>query len=177
MKIIVWLWNPWVQYDKTRHNVWFLFLDFLKTSFGFEDFKDSKFKWLISEGNFSWEKIILLKPMTYMNLSWESVSAIVNFYKLDYKEDIIVIFDDISMEFAKIRFRSNWSAWWHNWIKSLIWSFWSETFKRIKIWVWLDSRYDVSDWVLSKFNTLELKEMDDSVFPEVESILKEKLIN
>lgn len=69
MKLIVGLGNPGREYENTRHNVGFLFVDFLRNKWGFEDWKDSKFKGIISEGTTNEEKIILLKPMTYMNLS------------------------------------------------------------------------------------------------------------
>lgn len=152
-----------------------MFLDYLRDKYSFEDFKDSKFKALISEWTHNWEKYIMLKPMTYMNLSGESVISVLNFYKLDYENDIIVIFDDISMDFGKIRFRDKWSAGWHNGIKSITKCLWSENFKRIKIWVWLDSRYDVSDWVLSKFNKDELESLQINIFPESLKLLEEKL--
>lgn len=177
MKIIAWLWNPWLEYKQTRHNIGFIFLDYLKDNYSFSEFTDSKFKWLISEWNISWEKVILIKPMTYMNLSWESISAIMNFYKLDHKSDLIVVIDDISMNFWKVRYRDKWSAWWHNGLKSIIWAFWSEEFSRIKIWVWLDSRYDVSDWVLSKFTGDEIQKINTEAFIEVNMLLKEKFIS
>ena len=120
MKIIVWLWNPWIEYSQTRHNVGFIFLDYLDNLWKFEKFRDSKFKWVVSEWIVNGEKIILLKPLTFMNLSWESLNAILNFYKLNIEEDVIIIFDDISMDFGKVRYRSSWSAGWHNGIKSII---------------------------------------------------------
>jgi len=100
MKLIVWLWNPWEKYKKTRHNIWFMFLDFLvsplnqkntspltpllKEEGDFGEFKtEKKFKAEISEWRFQWEKTILLKPQTYMNLSWESVKKVSDFYKID----------------------------------------------------------------------------------------------
>ena len=175
MKLIVWLWNPWLEYKKTRHNVGFLFLDYLKNLWKFEDFKDSKFKWLISEWIFKSEKTIFLKPTTYINLSGESIISICNFYKLDFKKDICVIFDDISMEFGKVRFRDKWSNWWHNGIKSIIKVFWSEEFKRIKIWVWFDEKYDPADWVLSDFKKDELEELKNEVFKTTLNLLEEKI--
>ncbi len=177
MKIIVWLWNPWLEYNSTRHNIGFLFLDYLKEIWNFEDFKDSKFKAIISEWNYKWEKCILVKPMTYMNLSWESLISVINFYKLDFKEDIIVIYDDISMDFGKMKFRVKWSAGWHNGIKSITSSLWSDEFKRIKIGVWLDSKYDVSDWVLSKFTKNELQELKEDIFSQALELLEEKIIS
>jgi PTH1 family peptidyl-tRNA hydrolase len=91
MKLIVWLWNPWKQYEKTRHNVWFIFLDKFRKENNFSNFKlESKFKWEISEARFENEKTILLKPQTFMNLSWESLRKIVDFYKIE--EKILLLF-------------------------------------------------------------------------------------
>ncbi len=174
MKLVVWLWNPWEKYQKTRHNLWFMFLDFLKEIEWFENFKfDWKFKWEISVWIIWWEKTILLKPQTFMNLSWKSIREVLNFYKIDIK-NLIVVYDDMSMEFWKIRFRNTWTAWWHNGIKSIINYFW-ENFKRIKVWVWQDERYNVSDWVLSKFKKDEKIELDDFIFDKVLIKLKQEI--
>jgi PTH1 family peptidyl-tRNA hydrolase len=173
MKLIIWLWNPWEKYEKTRHNVGFLFLDWLKSNLSItDDFKnESKFKWEILETIISWQKTILLKPQTFMNLSWESVIKVMNFYKID-KKDIIVIFDDISLDFWKVRFRESWSSGWQNWVKNIIANIW-EDFKRIKIGVWQDKRYELSDWVLSKFSSEELEKLNKEIFFEVyEKLLK-----
>lgn len=174
MKLIVGLWNPWTKYIKTRHNVWFLFLDYLIKTEKLPEFRfESKFKWEISSWNIKWEKVFLLKPQTFMNLSWDSLIQIINFYKIN-TEDLIVIYDDISMDFAKIRFRDKWSAGWHNWIKDIINNI-NDSFWRIKIWVWFDNKYEVSDWVLSKFNKEEWKTLEKEVFPHVRELLQEKL--
>lgn len=174
MKLIVWLWNPWSEYKFTKHNIWFLFLDFFASRNSFSDFKlESKFKWEIRVWDIAWEKTILLKPITYMNLSWESIREVMNFYKID-KKDFIVIFDDMSMDFWKLRFRDNWSAGWHNWVKSIIKNLW-EDFKRIKIWIWFNSNFEVSDWVLSKFSQAELKDFDEKIFFDIESLLEQKI--
>jgi PTH1 family peptidyl-tRNA hydrolase len=166
MKLIIWLWNPWAQYEKTRHNVGFLFLDFLvwEKTLSWEWKNEKKFSGEIFETIFNWEKTILLKPQTFMNLSWESVLKIMSFYKID-KKDIIIIFDDISLDFWKIRFRESWSAWWQNWVKSIISHIW-EDFKRIKIWIGQDRKFDLSDWVLSKFTPEELNELNENIFKE-----------
>jgi PTH1 family peptidyl-tRNA hydrolase len=174
MKIIIWLWNPWDKYKSTRHNIWFMFLDYFSEKDNFSEFKyESKFKANISSWFFLWKKIILVKPKTFMNLSWESVQKIIHFYKIK-KRDFIVIYDDISMDFWKIRFRKKWSAWWHNWIKDIIRFYWNE-FSRIKIWVWLDKKYEVSDWVLSKFKEEELIDLENKIFWETYKLLEKKL--
>ena len=174
MKLVVGLGNPWLEYKNTRHNVWFMFLDFLVRHYSFEDFKDSKFKWLVSEWTIWWEKIILLKPTTYMNLSWESVSSVLNFYKIT-PENFIVIFDDVSMDFGKLRYRNEWRDGWHNGIKSIIKCLWTEKFARIKIWIWNDPKYDLSDRVLSKFNNEELESIKNEIFINANNLLTEKL--
>ncbi len=163
MKLIIWLWNPWKQYELTRHNLGFLFVDFLLKEEQFENFKyESKFKWDLSIWKISWEKVILFKPTTFMNLSWEAIKLITSFYKID-TQDILIIYDDISMDFWKIRLRENGSAWGHNWIKSIINHFWND-FNRIKIWIWYDKKYEVSDWVLSKFTKDEVNELNNSIY-------------
>jgi PTH1 family peptidyl-tRNA hydrolase len=118
------------------------------------------------------EKVFFVKPTTFMNLSWESLIEIVNFYKID-KKDIIVISDDKDMEFGKVRFRETGSAGGHNWLKSIIKYIW-EDFKRIKIWVGSNSNYETADWVLSKFRNEELEKLEE-IFEEALKVLN-KLI-
>lgn len=175
MKLIIWLWNPWKEYEKTRHNVWFLFLDWFvdKENLSWEWKNEPKFKWFIFETQINFEKTILLKPQTYMNLSWESVLKLMSFYKIPV-ENILVIYDDISLEPWKVRFREIWSAWWQNWIKSIISHIW-ENFKRIKIGIGQDKNFDLSDWVLSKFRDEELENLKKEIFPKALEILKEKI--
>jgi len=174
MKLIVWLWNPGKQYEITRHNLGYLFLDFIIGESEFSDFKyESKFKWDLSIWKISWEKVFLFKPTTFMNLSWEAIKKIVDFYKIDI-DDIIIIYDDLSMDFSKIRFRNTWSAWWHNWIKNIITHFWND-FNRIKVGIWFNSRYDVSDFVLSKFKNEEINELNNNIFIKTYDLLKEKM--
>lgn len=175
MKLIIWLWNPWNEYKYTRHNVWFLFIDWLiqELNLNWEFKNESKFKWEIFETNILWEKTIFLKPQTYMNLSWESVLKLMSFYKIP-KENIIVIFDDISLEPWKIRFRESGSAGWQNWVKNIIANIW-EDFKRIKIWIWQDRRFDLADWVLSKFSDDELNSLNKEFFPQVKDLLFKNL--
>lgn len=163
MKLIVWLGNPGKEYATTRHNVGFLFMDFLRNKWGFEDWKDSKFKGVISEGILGWEKIILLKPTTYMNLSGESVVPLMNFYKIP-RENILVLSDDIDMDFGKIRLREKGSSGGQNGLKSIITLLGTDEFARLKIGIGRDNRYNVADWVLSKFNDEELKNLNKKIF-------------
>ena len=78
------------------------------------------------------------------------------------------------MEFWKIRFRESWSAWWHNWIKDII-RYFKEDFKRIKVWIWFNPKFEVSNWVLSKFSEEELIDFEREIFEKVEDLLKQKL--
>lgn len=176
MKLIIGLWNPWDKYKETRHNLGFIFLDkFCKDNSFWEWIYESKFTADISSWLLLWEKTLLVKPQTFMNLSGESVAKICSYYKLTH-EDIIVIYDDISMDFWKIRVRETWSAGWHNGVKSIIQHFKSD-WTRIKAWVWMDSRYDVSDWVLSKFTADELIDIDNEIYNNISNELKKKLNN
>lgn len=173
MRLIVWLWNYPDEYKLTRHNLGFLFVDYLQDKYSFDDFKlDKKFKWEISTWKIWIEKVILLKPYTYMNLSWESVRELASYYKLE-NDDIMVVYDDISMEFWKIRYRDKWSAGGQNWVKNIIKFFW-ESFPRIKVGVWYNEKYWVSDWVLSKFTKEEIEELK-AIFAKTEDVLKENL--
>ena len=164
MKLIIWLGNPGEKYALTRHNVGFMFLDFFVKQENFWDWKyESKFLADISEGNFKWEKIILIKPQTFMNLSGTSIQKICQFYKLE-ASNFLVIYDDKDMDFGKIRVRETGSAWGHNGIKDIIKYFW-DSWKRIKIRVWkTPEKYDTADWVLSKFSEEELIDLENEVF-------------
>lgn len=163
MKLVVGLGNPGREYENTRHNVGFLFVDFLRNIWNFEDWKNSKFKGIISEGTMNEEKIILLKPMTFMNLSGESVIALVNFYKIPL-ENILILSDDIDMDFGKIRLRKKGSSGGQNGIKSIAEHLGTDEFSRLKIGIGRDSRYNVADWVLSKFSGEELEKLEKEVF-------------
>lgn len=173
MKLIVGLWNPWDKYRDTRHNLGFIFLDKFQEENDFSDFKyESKFTADISSGILHGEKTLLVKPQTFMNLSGESIQKICNFYKLS-REDFVVIYDDMSMDFGKIRSRDKGSAGWHNGVKSIIKHFW-ENWKRIKVWVWFDDKYEVSDWVLSKFTADELIDIDTEIYNGIDTEIKKK---
>lgn len=108
-----------------------------------------------------------------MNLSGDAVSALVNFYKLNPKTDILVLSDDIDMEFAKVRFRSGGSHGGQNGLKDIITKLGTDEFARVKIGIGRHEKYSVSDWVLSRFTAEELKTLKEETFPKVkEHILK-----
>lgn len=166
MKLIIGLGNPGQKYTNTRHNIWFACIDEIhKTDSSFSGWK-SQFQWLVAEGRIGGEKILLVKPMTYMNLSWQSVASAMQYYKITH-EDICVIYDDVDMKFSKIRLRDTGSSGWHNGIKSLIGCIWTQDFPRIKIWVGKHEHMETADWVLSTFSTDEQDTIGNTIFPEV----------
>lgn len=171
MKIIVWLWNPWKKYENTRHNVGYLAIEWLRKELWTTEWEDSKFHSLQSKKEWT----ILLKPLTYMNLSGDAVASIVHFYKLDPKKDILIISDDLDMEFGKVRFREKWSHWGQNGIRDIITKLWSDEFARIKIGIGRHEQYEVIDWVLSKFQKDEIKTLEDAVFPKVQELIRKWL--
>jgi len=171
MKLIVGLWNPGEKYRDTRHNLGFIFLDKFRQENWFWEWKyESRFTADISTGVLDSEKILLVKPQTFMNLSGESLAKICSYYKLSV-EDFVVIYDDISMEFGKIRSRETGSAGGHNGVKSIIGHF-KNDWTRIKVWVWEAGKYEVSDWVLSKFTADELIEIDNEIYDKISEQLK-----
>lgn len=141
----------------------------------FENFKeDKKFKSLISNAPIVSNipsSVIAIKPETYMNLSGDAVVAIVWFYKLDPTRDILVISDDIDMEFWKVRFRKEWSHGGQNWLKDIIMKLGTNEFARIKIGIGRDERYSVSDWVLSQITTDEKIQLEKEIFPKVQEYI------
>ncbi|HBI03132.1 MAG TPA: aminoacyl-tRNA hydrolase [Paenibacillaceae bacterium] len=164
MKVIVGLGNPGREYGKTRHNVGFWVVDRLANQLGIE-WKDSKFKGLIGEGRVGQEKIILVKPLTYMNLSGECVSPLLHFYKIEPKEDLLVVFDDMDLPCGKIRLREKGSSGGHNGMKSIIAHLNTEQFKRIKIGIERPQPgRKVPDYVLSLFS----KEQEEDVLIAVD---------
>ena len=175
MKVIIGLWNPWKKYEYTRHNVGYMMVNLLRKSWNFDDWQESRFQAVIREWIYDGEKIVLIKPTTFMNLSWDAVMSIVNFYKLDPKADILVISDDIDMDFAKVRYRTKWSHGGQNGLRDIIMKLGSDEFSRIKIGIGRHEQYSVSDWVLSKFTKEEFKKLHEEVFLQVEVYIKKWL--
>lgn len=162
MKWIVGLGNPGSQYAKTRHNIGWMALDELASRHNI-DIKQSKCKALIGEGNIDGVKVALIKPMTYMNLSGESVRAFMDYYKVPL-EDMLVVYDDLDTEVGKIRLRYQGSAGGHNGIKSIIQHTGTQTFNRVRMGISRpEPGYAIVDYVLSKFAKKELPLLQDSI--------------
>lgn len=143
MFLIVGLGNPTKQYEKTRHNIGFDVMDALADKYNIS-ISENKHKALCGKGVIEGMKVVLAKPQTYMNLSGESVAELVNYYKLDPESELIVVFDDISLEPGNIRIRKKGSAGGHNGIKNIIAMTGTQNFMRIKVGVgekpkWLGS--------------------------------------
>ena len=149
--LVVGLGNPGTKYETTRHNAGFLFITYLEDKLGFKA-KKLKFHALIGDAKIGNSKVLFMKPQTMMNNSGTAVSECAKFYKIPV-ENIIVVFDDISLEPGKLRIRRKGSAGGHNGIKSIIAHLGSENFPRIKIGVGAKPHpdYDLADWVLGKF--------------------------
>ncbi|NRH20653.1 aminoacyl-tRNA hydrolase [Candidatus Gracilibacteria bacterium] len=166
MKLIIGLGNPGKQYQNTRHNMGYMVLDTF-----FENWKtDKKSKCLISDQTTIENTnggILGIKPETFMNLSGDTVSALVSFYKIDPKKDILVISDDIDMEFGKIRYRKEGSHGGQNGLRDIIAKLGTNEFARIKVGIGRDDRYSVSDWVLSNITPSEKNQLKKDIFPKV----------
>ena len=161
MYAIIGLGNPDKKYEKTRHNVGFDVIDELAEQMGIE-VKTKRYKALCGIGTIGSEKVVLVKPQTYMNLSGESVRAVMDFYKLDAKSDIIVVSDDISLPVGKIRIRTKGSAGGHNGLKSIISHAGTDGFTRIKVGVGANEG-DLVKHVLGKFSKQDRVFVDDAI--------------
>lgn len=161
MYIIAGLGNPTKEYDKTRHNVGFSVIDVLADRYRI-DVSERKHKALCGRGVIEGQKVVLMKPQTFMNLSGESIRAAVDFYKVE-PEDIIIIYDDVSLEPGQLRIRLKGSAGGHNGIKNIIAHLGTQEFPRIKVGVGeKPPRMDLAAYVLSRFSQGEQKLMDDA---------------
>ncbi|MBN6187390.1 aminoacyl-tRNA hydrolase [Aneurinibacillus sp. BA2021] len=170
MKVIVGLGNPGKQYEMTRHNVGFWAIDRLADDWNIS-LSQGKYKGLIGEGRVGTERVVLVKPMTYMNLSGECVGPLLNFYKLDPEEDVLVIYDDLDLPCGKVRLRTKGSSGGHNGMKSLIAHLGTEEFKRIKIGIGRPAPgRKVVDHVLTTFPPEELADVQDAVQHAVEAV-------
>lgn len=163
MYLIVGLGNPGKEYDMTRHNIGFEVIDYMSYKNNVK-LNKLKFKAVYGEMNINGEKVYLVKPQTYMNLSGESVREFCAFYKIP-PENVLVIFDDISLETGRIRLRAKGSDGGHNGIKSIIYQLKSDKFPRIKVGVGAPPHkdYDLADFVLGRFSKEDIPVMEDAI--------------
>ena len=160
MKLIVGLGNPGSKYDNTRHNIGFMVLDHFAKTYNIDFKLDSRFNAELAQSNINGEKVLLLKPHTFMNLSGESVIKVINYYGID-KEDLLVIHDDMAINFNKIIFKFNSSSGGQNGIKNIIKHLKSQEFLRIKFGILNEYKKDANSFVLGKFNQDELQELNN----------------
>ena len=155
--LIVGLGNPGKEYERTRHNCGYRAVDILAQKLGCKIDK-AKFQGLYCQTNYNGKKVMLLKPLTYMNLSGRSVLQLSAYFGIP-PQQIIVLFDDISLAPGRLRIRADGSAGGHNGIKSIIQEVGSQEFPRVKIGVGAkpNPEYDLADWVLSTFSANEEK--------------------
>ncbi|MCM1157369.1 MAG: aminoacyl-tRNA hydrolase [Clostridium sp.] len=159
MKLIVGLGNPTPKYEKTRHNVGFEVIDKLASQYNIS-VDTAKYKGLYGKGRIEGKSVVLLKPMTFMNLSGESVVAAANYFKI-LPEDILVIYDDINLDVGRLRIREKGSAGGHNGIKNIIARLGTEEFPRIRVGVGMKPpRMDLADYVLSRFSPEEREQIE-----------------
>ena len=161
MFLIVGLGNPTKQYEKTRHNIGFDVMDALADKYNIS-ISENKHKALCGKGVIEGMKVVLAKPQTYMNLSGESVAELVNYYKIDEEHELLVIYDDISLDVGQLRIRKKGSAGGHNGIKNIIANLGTDVFPRIKIGVGeKPKKYDLADYVLGHFSKEDRELMEE----------------
>ncbi len=159
MKLIVGLGNPGKEYENSRHNAGWMVLDELHKNLGADPFKkEKKFNAMVSTASFDGEKLILIKPFTFMNLSGEAVQPIAAFYKVEPK-DIFCVYDDLDTDFGSIRIRAKGGPGTHNGMKSMVQNL-GENFPRLRVGI--ESRgstsaqeHETTSFVLGKFNKEE----------------------
>ena len=155
MYIIAGLGNPTKEYEGTRHNIGFAVIDKLSDEYNI-DMNIKKHKAICGKGVIDGNKVLLVKPQTYMNLSGESVRSLVEYYKVDPETELLIIFDDISLDVGQLRIRKKGSAGGHNGIKNIIANLGTSVFQRIKVGVGEKPKgYDLADYVLGRFSKEE----------------------
>lgn len=178
MWLIVGLGNPGAQYARTRHNIGFDALDALAARHGLE-FRGKRANSLLAEGTIAGQRVALAKPQTYMNLSGQAVSALRGWYKVDPAHELLVIYDDMDLPFAKLRFRERGSAGTHNGMRSIVGQLGGNEFPRLRVGIGqAPGRMDPAAYVLARFTREEEAERPillDTIADAVELMLREGL--
>ena len=170
MYMIVGLGNPGREYGNTRHNIGFEVIDAIADKAGIA-VKGKECRALTGRGVFEGNRVLLVKPQTYMNLSGESVRALIDYYKIDPKQELIVISDDISLAVGKLRIRKKGSAGGHNGLKNIILHLGHDEFQRVRVGVGeKPAQFDLADYVLGHFDREERMVMDESVEKAMQAV-------
>ena len=169
--LLVFLGNPGPKYECTRHNAGFMAADALAKKLGVS-INRARFKALTAPAEINGEKVLLMKPQTYMNLSGEAVGEAARFYKI-LPENVVVVSDEVSLPLGKLRVRMKGSAGGHNGLKSIIASLGSDNFPRVRIGVGAPPHpdYDMADWVLSVFRNQDLEDMLSAADKAAEAVI------
>lgn len=163
MYIIAGLGNPGRQYANTRHNVGFMALDLLGQRHNI-GYPEDGHKSMFGKGHIGTEKVVLVKPLTYMNLSGEALVSICNYYKIDVSSELIVIYDDIDLDPGQLRIRKSGSAGGHNGMKNIVKMLGTQEFMRVRIGVGAKPKgWDLADYVLAQLNDEDFPPIRDAV--------------
>ncbi|MCI5902665.1 MAG: aminoacyl-tRNA hydrolase [Blautia sp.] len=163
MYLIVGLGNPGRKYEKTRHNMGFDVIDCLVEKHGVPQ-SGVKFNAMFGKGIIGGERVILMKPLSFMNLSGGPVREMVNFFKIDPEKELIVIYDDIDLDPGQLRIRKQGSAGGHNGMKDIIRCLGTDRFVRVKVGVGARPQdWDLADYVLSRFSDADRKVIDEGI--------------
>lgn len=161
MKLLVWLWNPWVKYAKNRHNAGFLMIDdLLDRHEGTEFLYQEKYDAAVATCMLWKWQCIAIKPMWFYNVAGKSVQKIMNFYKIA-PEDCLILHDDIDLAYWVIKLKFNWSHWWNNWVRDIYERTWSDRFWKVKYGIGRPEhpRFDIKDRVLSDLSEDEIADI------------------
>ena len=170
MYLIAGLGNPGTKYEMTRHNIGFHTIDYIADELGVK-VKKLKYKALYGECEINGEKVLLVKPQTYMNLSGESIIEFVKFFKIPV-ENVIIISDDIALDTGRIRVRGKGSAGGHNGLKSIIYMLNSDAFARVRIGVGSPQHKDheLADFVLGRFGKDEIPVLEEAIIKAYKAV-------
>lgn len=170
MIVIAGLGNPGREYSNTRHNAGFMVIDRLAEKYGI-DVSEKKHKGLIGKGVMEGQKVILVKPQTFMNLSGECIREVSDYFKPDISTEVIVVYDDITLDVGGIRVRKKGSAGGHNGMKNIISLLGTEEFHRVRVGIGeKPSRMDLADWVLGHFKKEDEENLKSAVDEACEAV-------
>jgi PTH1 family peptidyl-tRNA hydrolase len=179
MWLIVGLGNPGDQYRRTRHNIGFDCLDTFAERHGLE-FRGKRANALLAEGNLGGEKIVLVKPQTFMNNSGQAISALRSWYKIEPAQELLVVYDDMDIPFGKLRIRQQGSPGTHNGMRSIVAQLGGNAFPRLRVGIDPPpGKMDVAAYVLSRFNKQEEEELPtlrDTVADALELTVREGIV-
>lgn len=162
MYVIAGLGNPGREYENTRHNIGFRFIDDIAKKYQIT-MLERKHKAIVGRGYIDGQKVILVKPLTYMNLSGESIREVTDYYKVDVTTQLVVVSDDINLDVGQLRIRKKGSAGGHNGLKNIILHLGREDFTRIRMGVSDKPQgYDLKDYVLGHFTDREQKTLEET---------------